>query len=270
MTTEFIKKELKKYNITDAEIAKASKECLQLVVTSVSDIVNYDIVKQARIGIKAKRVEVEKRRKELKAESLTFGRAVDSEAKRIFALIAPIEEYLISQENIVDDEKQRIKDEKSRLEQEQKDKEEEERQLQIAEEEERLEKQRIEQDEKEKKLREAQDKIDAEKQKIADDKEEIERETQRQNDIEEAQENARIDAERKVEREKERLILQEKQDVKDEQCRIAQLPDKERIHLYADSLKAIGFPAISNSKMQEKFAIGKNKVIEVYKYFKSI
>ena len=270
MTTEFIKKELKKYNITDAEIAKASKECLQLVVVNASDIVNYNIVKQARIGIKAKRVEVEKRRKELKSESLSFGRAVDNEAKRIFALIDPIEKYLISQEKIVDDEKQRIKDEKIRLEREQLEREEEERQVKIREEEERLNKQRIEQDEKAKELQEKQDRIDAANLKIQREMEWKAQQKQHLAKIKEAEENARIEVEEKVEREKAELRLKEVQDKIDDSNRIAQLPDKERIHLYAESLKAIGFPAISNTKMQEKFVIGKAMVIDAYKYFKSI
>lgn len=270
MSTEFIEKELKKYNITDAEIAKASKECMKLVVTGVSDIANYDIVKQHRIGIKAKRVEVEKKRKELKSESLAFGKAVDGEAKRIFALIAPIEEYLISQENIVDDDVKRIKDEKSRLEQEQKDKEEEERQAGIREEDERLEKQRIKQDEREKELQEKQHKIDAENQKIADDKEEIEREAQRQKDIENAQERAKVEAEEKVKLDAHNKRLRDEQYKRDEELRIAQLPDRERIHLYAEALKAIESPALSNAKMQEKFKVGKIQVVDAYKYFKSI
>jgi hypothetical protein len=270
MSTDFIKKELKKYNITDAEISKVSKECMQLIVTSVDDMTNYNIVKQARIGIKAKRVEVEKKRKELKSESLAFGKAVDGEAKRIFALIAPIEEYLISQEDIVDDEKQRIKDVNARLEQEQKDKEEVECQQEIADEEVRLEEQRIEQEKKEKELQEKQDKIDVENLKIENDKAKIQIEQQRQEDIEKAQERATAEAEEKARQDADEKLEMEKQEKKDEELRIAQLPDRERIHLYAEALKAIVSPALSNAKMQEKFKVGKVQVVGAYKYFKSI
>jgi len=61
------------------------------------------------MNIKGKRVEVEKTRKKLKEDALEYGRAVDGEAKRITALLAPIETYLESQEKIIDDEKARIK-----------------------------------------------------------------------------------------------------------------------------------------------------------------
>lgn len=273
--------EIVKFNITNAEIAKASKECMKLVVTAVDDMINYDIVKQARINIKLKRVEVEKTRKSKKAKALQFGRDVDTEAKRIFQLLAPIEDYLISQEKIVDDEKQRIKDEKERIErerieaeEEEERKAEEEKQERIREEQriedERLKQIRLQQEEKEKELKQEQDKLDDEKKKIDDEKEKAAQEKQNQIDIKNAEDNARREAEENAEREKEDKRLQEEQKVKDEKLRIAQLPDKERIILYAEALKAVPLPAIINTQLQEKFKIGKGIVIEAYKYFKSI
>jgi hypothetical protein len=47
------------------------------------------------------RVDVEKSRKELKADALEFGRRVDAEAKRITEMIVPIENHLQEQEDIV-------------------------------------------------------------------------------------------------------------------------------------------------------------------------
>jgi len=274
MVKDFIENELKKFNITDAEISKASNECMKLAVTSVDDITNYNIVRQARIGIKSKRIEVEKKRRELKADSLAYSRAVDAEAKRIFALLAPIEDYLVSQENIVEDEKKRIKEAKERLEREEAERAEREERERIETqqrvEHERLEKQRIEQEAKEKELKEKQDKIDAENRRIAEERARAEAEERRKKEIAEAEERAKREAEEQAKREIENKRLKEEQEKREEELRIAQLPDRERIVLYAEALKAVKLPAISNTKMQEKFAIGKAMVIEAYKYFKSI
>ena len=62
--------------------------------------------------MKGKRVEVEKKRKELKADALEWGRKVDTEAKRIFGLLEPIETHLQTEENRVAQEKERIRQEK--------------------------------------------------------------------------------------------------------------------------------------------------------------
>jgi hypothetical protein len=109
MNEETIKRELQKYNVTDAAIAKLNAEYMSLAVKDANDKQGYEVCKAARIDIKKRRVEVEKTRVILKAESLEYGRRVDGEAKRITALLEPIETHLIGQEKIVDDEKARIK-----------------------------------------------------------------------------------------------------------------------------------------------------------------
>lgn len=109
MNEELIKNELQKYNMTDAAIAKLKTDYMVLTVKTPQDIAGYEIVRKARIDIKKRRVEVEKIRVQLKAESLEYGRRVDGEAKRITALLEPIEDHLIRQEKIVDDERARIK-----------------------------------------------------------------------------------------------------------------------------------------------------------------
>jgi hypothetical protein len=109
MNEETIKQELQKYNVTDAAIAKLGDDYMALAVKDANDTPGYEIVKRARIDIKKRRVEVEKTRVTLKAESLEYGRRVDGEAKRITALLEPIEKHLIGQEKIVEDEKARLK-----------------------------------------------------------------------------------------------------------------------------------------------------------------
>lgn len=100
---------LKEYNITDAAIEKLKADYMKISVKDVNDKEGYDLAHTARMDIKSRRVDVEKKRKKLKEDALEYGRAVDKEAKRITSLLEPIETYLESQEKIIDDEKARIK-----------------------------------------------------------------------------------------------------------------------------------------------------------------
>lgn len=109
MENDFIKTELQKFNVADAVIAKMSADYLPLKVKGLDDKEGLKKVHDARIVIKNKRVEVEKKRKELKASSLAFGQAVDGEAKRIIGLLLPIETHLENEESIVEREKERLR-----------------------------------------------------------------------------------------------------------------------------------------------------------------
>mgnify|MGYP001575951277 CR=1 FL=1 len=109
METDFIKTELQKFNVADAVIAKMSAEYLPLKVEGLDDKEGFKKVHYARMVIKGKRIEVEKKRKELKESSLRFGQAVDGEAKRIIALLSPIETHLEHEESIVEKEKERLR-----------------------------------------------------------------------------------------------------------------------------------------------------------------
>jgi len=109
MDQETLGKELQRFNITDAAIAKLNADYMALTVQDASDDNGYKVIKTARMDIVHLRGKVEKTRVALKAESLEYGRRIDGEAKRIMALLEPIETYLTGQERIVDDEKARIK-----------------------------------------------------------------------------------------------------------------------------------------------------------------
>src|SRR3972149_743532 len=113
-----IEQELKKFDIAEAVISQWSKDYMMLTVADLDDKEGYKAVKEARITVKGKRVEVEKKRKELKEDSLRFGKAVDTEAKRITGLLEPIELHLVKQEDDYDAEKERIKQEAIQKEQE--------------------------------------------------------------------------------------------------------------------------------------------------------
>lgn len=103
--------ELIVYSVTDAAIAKMQTEYGVLKVNGINDKEGYELCNRARINVKSLRVDVEKKRKELKADSLSFGRKVDAEASRISAQLESIETHLKSQQDIVDNEKLRIKQE---------------------------------------------------------------------------------------------------------------------------------------------------------------
>ena len=104
-----------KYNITDAAIAEMSASYLNLRIIDINDTDGFRAVHSARMIVKTKRIDVEKMRKDLKADALKYGRAVDAEAARITAQLEPIETYLETEENRIEAEKNAIKAEKVRI-----------------------------------------------------------------------------------------------------------------------------------------------------------
>lgn len=103
-----------KYSIADAEIAKLASQYMPLAIADAKDKQGYEIVHAARMDVKQKRVMVEKTRIELKADALRYGKAVDAEAKRLTALLEPIEGHLTKQEEVYTAEIERQKAEKAR------------------------------------------------------------------------------------------------------------------------------------------------------------
>lgn len=106
---EYTEKALAQYSPADATIAKMAEEFLPLAINGVRDIKGKKAVYAARMVVKGHRVAVEKTRKALKKDALEFGRKVDGEAKRIFALLEPIETHLKAEEDAYNAEKERIK-----------------------------------------------------------------------------------------------------------------------------------------------------------------
>jgi hypothetical protein len=105
-------KDVIKYDVTEAAIAEMKKQFMPLVINNIDDKESFDAVHNARMVVKNHRVSIEKKRKELKADALEYGRKVDSEAKRITALLEPIETHLQTEEDKVINEKKRIQEEK--------------------------------------------------------------------------------------------------------------------------------------------------------------
>jgi len=105
-------KQVVEYSITDAALAEMKEMYMPLVITDLDDKEQFDAVHSARMVVRGKRIEVEKKRVELKADALAWGKKVQSEANRIFALIEPIESHLMSEEKKAEIEKKRIEDER--------------------------------------------------------------------------------------------------------------------------------------------------------------
>lgn len=102
------------YSVTDETIEAMTSKYLDLTVKGIDDKKGLQRVTEARRTCKQARCAIEATRKNMKAESLEYGRKVDSEAKRLTSLIDPVEAYLTAQEKIVQDEIDRI--ESARLE----------------------------------------------------------------------------------------------------------------------------------------------------------
>lgn len=90
------------YPVIAAEIEKLSAKYLPLKINGIDDKEGYKAVHEARMDIRSKRVEVEKRREELKAGALNYGRQVDGAAKQLTALLTPIEKHLGEEEARID------------------------------------------------------------------------------------------------------------------------------------------------------------------------
>lgn len=93
----------------ETSIAEMRQKYMPLKITDVDDKKQFDAVHEARMEVRTLRIDVEKKRKELKADALEFGKLVDSSAKKITGMIEPIEEHLQQQEDIVTAEKERRK-----------------------------------------------------------------------------------------------------------------------------------------------------------------
>jgi hypothetical protein len=110
METEVVEKatiaQLVRYDVTEAQITETRAKYSSL---SADTWKGYEEVRIAIGHLRDTRVAIEKRRVELKADALAYGRLVDSEAKRFTGLLLEIEEPLKTKKAAVDEEKAREK-----------------------------------------------------------------------------------------------------------------------------------------------------------------
>jgi seryl-tRNA synthetase len=112
-----IENELKKFNVSDAAIADLSEKYMPLVVNGINDSEGLKAIIAARKIIRGYRIDVDKRRKDLNADALEYQRRINAEAKRITAMLEPIEGHLMAEENKISDEIEQIKRKKEEAEQ---------------------------------------------------------------------------------------------------------------------------------------------------------
>lgn len=101
--------ELAVFRKQDAIVADLREKYMGLTIKGIDDTTGFKAVHDARMIVKAARVDCEKTRVKLKADVLERGRKIDAEAKRVAAMLAPIEEHLEAEENAVVNERERIK-----------------------------------------------------------------------------------------------------------------------------------------------------------------
>src|SRR6266404_4187604 len=94
------------FEVTEADIAGARERCAAMTCTTAE---GYEETRIAIGKLRGTRTAVEKRRVELKAEALDFGRRVDAAAKHLTALIENIEGPLREKRDVADAEKARLK-----------------------------------------------------------------------------------------------------------------------------------------------------------------
>ncbi len=270
---------LVKYDVTEAQIAAIGKKCEGMTCDTPKD---YEIVRSAIGDLRDARVKIEKRRVELKADALAFGRLVDSEAKRFTVLIEAVENPLKAKKALVDDAKAREKAEaeaakiraieaeiaanRARQEAEAKAlRDAEDARLKI--ERERLDAERRQLDEERRKVEEA-GRAQREKDAAA-----LRLEQARQAEVEAAQrrEREKLDAERReIEAARQRqeraeferqakLLAEEEAKAKIEADRIAAAaleaklaalkPDLEKVRAFADAIRALAVPKVKSKKV---------------------
>lgn len=84
------------------QIAEWETKAKALVVTDVAQIEEMKQAREARLILKNIRVDADKVRKELKEDSLRYGRAVQSVYNAIESRITPIEDHLMNQEKFAE------------------------------------------------------------------------------------------------------------------------------------------------------------------------
>jgi hypothetical protein len=107
-TAKHIERELQKFNVTDAEVARLRDECGALTISGIEDTAGYKLVDASRKKIKELCIKVDKKRKELTEDSVKVQRGINSRAKQIIEPLRQLESDLAAKQKVIDDEKQAI------------------------------------------------------------------------------------------------------------------------------------------------------------------
>ena len=103
----------KAFDVDVESIKGKATQYQSLKVNGLADKLGLKTVREARFELARVRCDIEKRRQEIKAGALAFGKAVDAEAKRLTALVEPTEQALKAIEDDIAKEEQREKDKRT-------------------------------------------------------------------------------------------------------------------------------------------------------------
>ncbi len=247
-----------KYDVTEAAIAELRDRYKDVRFDTPAA---YEEGRKAIGVLRDLRGKIERRRKDLKADSLAFGRKVDGVAKSLTALVAAIEDPLQAAKSAIDEEEARKKREAERAE--------------LLALEAKLKAEREEEERKAKELREAEEKrLAAERARIAEEQRVLDEQRRQQEEVR-RQEDARLAAERaelarrQAEVEETQRAQREQQEAQEaaaraqeaaaaaslaaveEAARLEALrPDIEKVHGFADRLDEMG-AAASDVEVQD-------------------
>lgn len=113
-----INSDIKKYSLPDKAIAEMKKRYAGLTVKDLTDKEGIKALKAALSDVTGTRTGIENKRKELKADYLRIGKAIDEEAKRLTELVTEIEEPLKAEKLRIDQLEREEKERKAREEEE--------------------------------------------------------------------------------------------------------------------------------------------------------
>lgn len=99
---QFINNAIAKYNITDAAVNELKAKYGNLTIAGTADKDTYKVVAAGVSELRKIRTGIEAKRKELKDIALKYGKAVDDEAKRLTALVQPLELALKTEQDRID------------------------------------------------------------------------------------------------------------------------------------------------------------------------
>ena len=230
-----------RYSPTDAEIAKMQERYAGYVALDALTSEGYEAIRQGLAELRGLRSAIEKRRVELKEDSLKWGRAVDAEAKRITALLTQIETPLKLQKQEADsfeEKRRRLREETIRLAREREERQKREaEEAELAKQHAELERQRQELEEKQRAQREEQERLEAQRK-------EQERVAKEQREAQEAEERAereaeetRARAEHEAEEAKQRAQRKAEQEMERQRLEAALRPDVEKVWDYGKRIE---------------------------------
>jgi DNA repair exonuclease SbcCD ATPase subunit len=230
---------------------------LSLQILDIDDTEGYKQVYDALRVVKKERGKLEKVRKELKKDALEYGRAVDTKAKELNALLEPIETHLAFERGVIDDQVAKIKRKKEMDEDvsavwDQANDENVQFDFQLKEKI-RLEEQRVAQEKRENQLRAKEEEI-ARKER----ENQIRFEEQEKAKMQVKEAEARIVEESRIKMETEQEIEKARQQKEQEEVdkkfaeekrKLELAPDKEKIEAYLASITSIKLPNLINNNL---------------------